>query len=177
MEATKPGVDEMYCSSCGSIIKQRAEICVKCGVRVSTPPLPSTLSATLTNTSSTGATRKGETVNWYVEVIKKYAVFGGRARRKEYWYFFLFSTLASIILAVADRVTGTFSPQVGTGLLGGLYTLAVLIPSIAVGVRRMHDTDRSGWWLLLPIVNLVFLCQDSRPGENQYGPNPKAAAI
>ncbi len=121
-------------------------------------------------------------MNWYIEVLKKYAVFSGRARRKEYWYFFLFNIIATIILGVIDGVTGSFSPEVGMGLLSGIYTLAVLIPSIAVTIRRLHDTDRSGWWLLIilvpligAIVLLVFMVLDSKPGQNQFGSNPKEA--
>ena len=120
-------------------------------------------------------------MNWYLEVLKKYAVFSGRARRKEYWFFVLFNIIISIVLAVIDGVTGSFSPEAGMGLLGGIYTLAVLIPGIAVSVRRLHDTERSGWWLLIylvplgAIVLLVFTAQDSKPGQNQYGANPKEA--
>jgi len=120
-------------------------------------------------------------MNWYLEVLKKYAVFKGRARRKEYWYFFLFNVLISIVLGIIDGMTGSFSPEAGVGLLGGLYGLAVLIPGTAVFVRRLHDTNRSGWWFfiaLVPFVGaiilLVFMVQDSQPDENQYGPNPKA---
>ena len=121
-------------------------------------------------------------MNWYLEVLKKYAVFSGRARRKEYWFFVLFNIIISIVLAVIDGVTGSFSPEAGMGLLGRIYTLAVLIPGIAVSVRRLHDTERSGWWLLIAlvpligaIVLLVFMVQDSKPGQNQYGANPKEA--
>lgn len=123
-------------------------------------------------------------MNWYIGVLKKYAVFNGRARRKEYWYFFLFNIIITLVLAGIDSVTGSFSTAVGMGLLGGIYSLAVLIPGIAVSVRRLHDTDRSGWWLLIslvplagPIVLLVFVVQDSTPGENRYGSNPKSAAV
>jgi uncharacterized membrane protein YhaH (DUF805 family) len=121
-------------------------------------------------------------MNWYLEALKKYAVFSGRARRTEYWMFILFNIIITVVLALIDILTGTFSPQAGVGLLGGLYALAVLIPSIAVTVRRLHDTGRSGWWILIglvpvigTIVLLIFMVQDSQPGENQYGPNPKAA--
>lgn len=121
-------------------------------------------------------------MNWYIQVLKKYADFGGRARRKEYWFFILFNLIISIVLAVIDGVTGSFSAELGMGLLGGIYMLAVLIPSIAVGVRRLHDTDRTGWWLLIvlipligPIVFIIFAVQDSKAEENQYGPNPKSA--
>jgi uncharacterized membrane protein YhaH (DUF805 family) len=122
-------------------------------------------------------------MNWYLTVLKKYAVFGGRARRREYWFFVLFSVIISIVLGIIDGLTGSFSPTVGLGLLSGIYSLAVLIPSLAVGVRRLHDTGKSGWLLLLAliplvgaIVLLVFVCQDSNPGQNQYGPNPKLVA-
>ena len=113
-------------------------------------------------------------MNWYLEVLKKYAVFQGRAGRKEYWYFILFYILTYIVLAIIDGMTGTFSD--GIGLLSGLYSLATLIPSLAVAVRRLHDTNRSGWWLLISlvpiigaIVLLVFMVQESQPGNNQYG--------
>lgn len=122
-------------------------------------------------------------MNWYLEVLKKYAVFSGRARRKEYWYFFLFSLIISIVLAVVDGVTGSFSAEAGVGLLGGIYALAVLIPGLAVSVRRLHDTGRSGWWLLIAlipvigaIVLLVFMVLEGKPGTNQYGSNPKGVA-
>jgi uncharacterized membrane protein YhaH (DUF805 family) len=121
-------------------------------------------------------------MNWYIEVLKKYAIFNGRARRKEYWYYYLFYILIYIVLIIIDVVAGTFSAEAGMGLLSGIYALATLIPSIAVGVRRLHDTNRSGWWLLIglipiigAIVLIVFLASDSKPEENQYGPNPKAA--
>jgi len=119
-------------------------------------------------------------MNWYFEVLKKYARFNGRARRKEYWYFFLFNIIASIILAVVDVGTGSFNEEVGLGFLSGIYTLAVLIPGIAVLIRRLHDTNRSGWWFLIalipiigPIVLLVFTVQAGTSGENQYGSDPK----
>jgi uncharacterized membrane protein YhaH (DUF805 family) len=121
-------------------------------------------------------------MNWYIGVWKKFAVFEGRAARTEYWMFFLFNILIGIVLAVADLATGTFSEETGLGLLGGLYSLAVLIPSIAVTVRRLHDTGRSGWWVLVGLIPLlgvlvllVFMVLDSEPGENAYGPNPKGA--
>jgi uncharacterized membrane protein YhaH (DUF805 family) len=121
-------------------------------------------------------------MNWYLEVLKKYAAFDGRAELKEYWWFSLFSFIIIIVLSVIDIVTGTFNVNIGLGLLGGIYTLAVLTPSIAVSVRRLHDTDRSGWWLLINgipligvIVFLVFTGQCGTPGDNQYGSNPKGA--
>lgn len=122
-------------------------------------------------------------MNWYLVVLKKYAEFSGRARRKEYWYFVLFNILVAIALTFIDGVTGTLNPETGLGLLSGLYALAMLIPSIAVGIRRLHDTSRSGWWFLLilvpligPLVLLFFFVSDSEAGDNEYGSNPKVAS-
>ena len=119
-------------------------------------------------------------MNWYLEVLRKYLVFEGRARRKEYWFFVLFNIIIGIVLALIDRQTGTLNPETGVGFLSGIYSLAVLIPTIAVAIRRLHDTDRSGWWLLIllvPIIGglvlLVFFVLDGTPGSNQFGPNPK----
>ncbi|MBU3907133.1 MAG: DUF805 domain-containing protein [Nanoarchaeota archaeon] len=125
-------------------------------------------------------------MSWYFEVLKKYAVFAGRARRKEYWYFCLFNAIFSIVLSIIDVRIWGFQPVdklsiiFGLGLLGGLYSLAVLIPSLAVTIRRFHDTGKSGWWLLISlvpfvgcIVLLIFLVRDSEPGENRWGANPK----
>jgi uncharacterized membrane protein YhaH (DUF805 family) len=112
-------------------------------------------------------------MNWYFEVLKKYAVFSGRARRKEYWMFVLFNL---IIVFVLGLVIGLIENATNSNLsiLVNIYQLAVLLPSIAVGVRRMHDTDHSGWWLLFPIVNLVFAVSEGTQGDNKYGSDPKA---
>lgn len=123
-------------------------------------------------------------MEWYVKVLKQYADFNGRARRKEYWMFFLINFLISMAIGFVSGFIGGMSqdPSMASGMiiLPLLYSLGVLIPSIAVGVRRLHDTNRSGWWLLVSlvpiigaIVLIVFLVQDSQPGSNQYGPNPK----
>jgi uncharacterized membrane protein YhaH (DUF805 family) len=122
-------------------------------------------------------------MNWYLVALKKYAVFAGRARRKEFWFFTLFNVLIAVTLAMIDMYTGTFDEEVGLGLLSGLYALAMIVPSIAVTVRRLHDTDRSGWWYLLvfvPLIGglviLVFMFLDGTPGSNRFGPNPKEEA-
>ena len=110
-------------------------------------------------------------MNWYLEALKKYAVFNGRARRKEYWMFALFNF---IIIFVLELIGGGSKTTGGSSVPSLIYQLAVLIPSIAVGVRRMHDTNHNGWWVICPIVNLVFAVTDGTQGENSYGPNPKA---
>ena len=118
-------------------------------------------------------------MNWYLAVLRKYVDFSGRARRKEYWYFILISTLISIVLTFIDGLTGSLSPELGMGMLSGIYALAVLVPTIAVAFRRLHDTGRSAWWLLIglipligAIVLLIFFVQDSKE-DNDYGVSPK----
>ena len=121
-------------------------------------------------------------MNWYLEVLKKYAVFTGRARRKEYWYYFLINFVIITLLLIIDNMLGTLDKDAGMGLISGIYALAVLIPGLAVAVRRLHDSDRTGWWVLIalipivgPIVLIFFLIQDSTPGENRFGANPKGS--
>lgn len=118
-------------------------------------------------------------MDYYTKVIKDYAVFSGRARRKEYWMFALINLLISIGISIVAGLIGDKH-----GLLSGLYSLAVLIPGIAVSVRRLHDIGKSGWWLLLiliPIIGwivlLVFAVTDSQPGANAYGANPKEGEV
>jgi len=120
------------------------------------------------------------TVQWYVKVLRQYSDFRGRARRTEYWMFTLVSVLVSVVLAFVDAVLAL--DVGGFGLLGLLYGLAVLLPSLAVGARRLHDTGRSGWWQLIQIVPvigmivlIVFLATDGVRGANSHGPDPKAA--
>ena len=121
-------------------------------------------------------------MEWYLMVWKKFAVFSGRSRRKEYWMFFLFNTLIEFtlcILAMLLMKSGLSGVLYG---LCGLYMLACVIPAIACSVRRLHDTDKSGWLFLLvlipivgPIILLVFFMLAGNPGANQYGPDPKLA--
>lgn len=115
-------------------------------------------------------------IDWFKKVVfENYANFNGRARRKEYWFFALASIIISIILGIIDASAGLTIGEVGTtGILGSIKSLLILIPSIAVGVRRMHDVGKSGWYLLIPIYNLVLACTDSEPGSNEYGENPKS---
>ncbi len=114
-------------------------------------------------------------MEYFVSVLKKYAVFSGRARRKEYWMFVLIATLISIATAAIDYF-------IGGQLINSLYSLAILLPSIAVGARRLHDTGRSGWWQLLaliPIIGwillIIFYVKEGHEDDNDYGSNPKLA--
>jgi len=105
-------------------------------------------------------------MNYYLKVLQNYANFNGRARRKEYWMFVLFNFIASSIL-------GFIGGLLDFPLLANLYSLAVLLPSIAVAVRRMHDVGKSGWYVLIPIYNFILCVTEGNNGENEYGPDPK----
>ncbi len=114
-------------------------------------------------------------MNWYIKVLKNYAVFSGRAQRTEYWMFILFNFIITLALGFVGAAINN------PGVLTGLYSLAVLIPGLAVLFRRLHDTGRSGWWILIflvPVIGalviLVFLVLASEEGENEHGPNPLA---
>jgi uncharacterized membrane protein YhaH (DUF805 family) len=117
-------------------------------------------------------------MQWYLAVLTKYAVFSGRAQRAEYWFFVLFNIIIYVVLGILDQMVLGRGP-----ILVPAYALVVLIPGIAVSVRRLHDIGKSGWWLLIgfvPIVGglilLYFMVLDSQAGDNAYGPNPKAAS-
>ncbi|MDX1350013.1 MAG: DUF805 domain-containing protein [Putridiphycobacter sp.] len=122
-------------------------------------------------------------MEWFLKVVRdNYANFSGRARRQEYWMFTLFSILFSIALAIVDNVLG-FTYGQGSGLLGTVYSLAILIPSIAVGVRRLHDVNKSGWMLLIafiPLIGAIWLivlfATEGDSGSNQYGSDPKTGS-
>ncbi|SEN19935.1 DUF805 domain-containing protein [Actinacidiphila rubida] len=115
-------------------------------------------------------------MRWYIDVLKKYAVFSGRARRKEYWQYTLFTCIALVVLLIVGAVVHTMIPYF-------LYLIAVIVPTLAVGVRRLHDTGKSGWFILLglipavgSIILLVFTCTAGDRGVNAYGPDPKEPA-
>jgi uncharacterized membrane protein YhaH (DUF805 family) len=137
--------------------------------------------------------KMGGVMDWYLMVWKKYAEFNGRSRRKEFWMFVLFNILAALVLAALGGIGLAISENYGGVLFipFGIYYLAMIVPSFAVVVRRFHDTGKSGWnYLLLfvlswipflgiiaSVVILIFVCTDSDPGDNEYGPNPKAAEL
>ncbi len=108
-------------------------------------------------------------MKWYLRVIRyNYANFKGRASRQEYWMFALVNTLIAFGLSMIEGFTGIFGNN-DESILANLYSLVVAIPSIAVGVRRMHDIGKSGWFLLIPIYNFILLVTDSDSDQNQYG--------
>ncbi|MEM9302795.1 MAG: DUF805 domain-containing protein [Pseudomonadota bacterium] len=118
-------------------------------------------------------------MNWYVDVLKKYVAFGGRARRKEYWMFMLINALIVLALGMVDRTLGTWDAALSLGAVSGLYSLAVFLPSLGVTIRRLHDSDKTGWWFLavfVPIIGalilLIFMVTPGTKGSNKYGPDP-----
>ncbi len=123
-------------------------------------------------------------MNWYLKVLKQYADFVGRARRKEYWMFVLFNIIFSVIAMLLDNVLGIAMEEIGYGPVTGIYLLAIILPGLAVAVRRLHDIGKSGWMILITLIPLigsiwllVLLVTDSNPGDNEYGPNPKEIAV
>ena len=118
-------------------------------------------------------------MNYFIQALHRYAEFGGRSGRKEYWHFFLWYFVIYTVLELVDQA---MSGSVVMGWSVAVFTLALLVPSMAVGVRRLHDTDRSGWWLLITlvpilgvIVLIVFSSQNGDAGDNQYGSRPVEA--
>ncbi|MBC3811708.1 DUF805 domain-containing protein [Undibacterium aquatile] len=155
----------VFCRGCGKEIHETAATCPHCGAQ-QTAPAP----------AANIAGDEVQAFDWYVAVLRNYAGFSGRARRKEYWFFLLFNILISTGLTLVDGITGSINISSGMGFLGGLYTLGTFIPAIAVTIRRLHDTNRSGWWMLIAlipligaIVLLVFLASEGQKTENRYG--------
>lgn len=119
-------------------------------------------------------------MEWYLKCWRQYADFSGRARRKEYWMFVLFDAIFALSAVILDNILGLTIGGLFYGVIYLLYSLAVLVPRLAVFVRRMHDIGKSGWMILIafiPIIGSIWLivlcCFDSQVGENRYGVNPK----
>lgn len=144
-------------------------------------------------------------MNWYLQVLKKYAVFNGRSRRKEFWYYILFSLLITIGLVLLDMYFGLFDAKRSIGVLSCIYAVATFLPQTAVAVRRLHDVGKSGWWLwffapsdllqyifhdnksiiiligiytlIVYFVFLYFMVKNGKAEPNQYGTDPKLDPI
>lgn len=168
----------IFCRQCGNQVSDQAAACPKCGAVISSPQ------------QVLGNTNNKASLNGYQYFIKcwqQYADFDGRARRKEYWYFILFhlifyyaatfigGAIIGFILGAQgyDSYTIMQSGAQWGQIAGGIYIIAALLPGIAVGIRRMHDIGKSGWFMLIPIYNLILACTDSEPDTNEYGENPK----
>lgn len=119
-------------------------------------------------------------MKYYLEALKKYADFSGRSRRKEYWLFILFNIFFSIVAMLIDVLAGTRMENQYYGIISILYNIAMVIPTLAVMVRRLHDINRSGWWFLINLIPVigniwffVLMCFDGTLGQNRFGPDPK----
>lgn len=154
----------VFCRGCAKEIHESAPTCPTCGA----PQNPASNGGGPQALASGG--KKNDFIAWGIQPFKKYADFKGRARRKEYWYFFLMVMLIAFVVGISDAI-------LKTSALSNLFSLAVLVPSIAVGVRRLHDTDRSGWWVVVPIVGLVFSFFEGQKAPNRFGPDPKMTGI
>jgi uncharacterized membrane protein YhaH (DUF805 family) len=108
-------------------------------------------------------------MRYYFKVLRRYASVEGRASRAEYWNFLLFSYLFAVALALVEA-------QLRTNFLVMFYNLAIFLPALAVGMRRMHDVGKYGWYMLIPGYNLVLACLPSTTGPNEYGPAPNLPA-
>ena len=123
-------------------------------------------------------------MKWYLKALKQYADFKGRARRQEYWMFVLFNILFGFAAGIVDSILGTSDPQTGGGVIAGLYALVMLVPGIAVTVRRLHDIGKSGWFVLvvfIPLIGVIWLIvmavTEGNPGDNEYGTDPKLEVV
>jgi uncharacterized membrane protein YhaH (DUF805 family) len=110
-------------------------------------------------------------MKWFLMALKKYADFNGRSRRSEYWYFTLFFMVIYIVLFLLTMQVPAF------GILTLIFALGMIVPSIAVAIRRMHDVGKSGWYCLIPIYSLILAFTEGDAGTNEYGPNPKDPAF
>ncbi|HNW82449.1 MAG TPA: DUF805 domain-containing protein [bacterium] len=162
-----------YCNNCGCEISKDESLCSKCSQNIKSDSIIPPSIPTLRQQQIKG-------FGWFLLAVKKYAVFSGRSRRKEYMIYSLFTSLFMLIAIILDNVLGINFNESFRGPIYYTYMLTFLIPGVAVNVRRLHDVGRSEWFclvLLIPIIGAVLFCivvfTDSEPGNNKYGPNPK----
>ena len=171
--ASVRSVNDMKCPTCGNDNPAAAQFCGGCGTN-----LISSEASVGTELPMVGF---GEAIS---RGFRNYATFSGRATRAESWWWVLFTVLAGIVLAVVDTLTGTMGMFGDSGLLGFLFELATLVPSFALGARRLHDIDRSGWWQLLWLVLVIgwivlisWAIKKGDDGQNKYGPAPRQGIL
>lgn len=164
----------MFCTQCRTQVPDSARYCAKCGApTVAEDQAVTRVSAAIEPAAAVPAGQRNQEsgpgpFDYYVKAFANYANFKGRARRGEYWFFVLFNMVATIGAAIIDGF-------LGTELFYGLYVLGSLLPAVAAGVRRLHDVDKSGWFLLVPIYNLVLACTEGTRGPNSFGADPRPA--
>ena len=160
-----------FCTKCGTGLDEGARFCANCGTVIDGVTEEQNPYAPPKQSVPDFSVRRNPW-QYFTGVFKKYAVFRGRARRAEYWWFTLFIGIISFITGILDMVFNLYI--VGdTGLIGTLWSIVIFLPSWGVGVRRLHDCDKSGWFMLIPIYNLILYCTNGTPGPNRFGPDPK----
>jgi uncharacterized membrane protein YhaH (DUF805 family) len=174
----------MFCSKCGSKVEDGVRFCPECGTPVGEPQAMPTQTPVQPQQYQQTAQTNMNAWQYFVSAVKKYAVFNGRARRAEFWWFFLFSALASIVASYIGAFLGMapiiiwvdiYTPVAIGNILYILATIFFFLPGLAVGIRRMHDVGKSGWYYLIPIYNIVLAATAGNTGPNKYGPDPKGA--
>jgi len=176
----------MFCGNCGKEVKPGAAFCPHCGAKTGAvvtaapeqqmppqeEPAPS-IGQPGMHVQSESVPKSVNPWQHFCNVLKKYAVFKGRARRAEFWFFALFYTIFYSVLSAIDAVLGLTIP--GGGVLSWLFFLAIILPGLAVAVRRIHDTDKSGWFILVPVYGFILYFMEGTSGPNRFGPDPKQA--
>lgn len=153
-----PNNSKNLCSKCGVENFKEALFCIKCGNK-------------LGKDTDTDEVDRNNIVNYYLDPIRKYVVFSGRSTRKEYWMFFFINLLIYFALGITEGLLG-INNEGDESVLGTIYQLFIFLPTLAIGVRRMHDTNRSGWCLLIPIYNFIITLMEGTKGNNAYGSSP-----
>lgn len=170
----------MFCGKCGNQLNDGVKFCTKCGAsvgNVQTPPTQPVFQQQVNTQPQyyqqpVDNTTKMSAWGYFVSAMKKYVVFNGRARRAEFWFFTLFYTIFSFVAGFIDGFTGLMITE-SYGILSVLLTLAFFLPGLSVTVRRMHDCDKAGPYMLIPIYGLILLFTAGTVGPNRYGQDPK----
>ena len=164
---------QKHCTQCGSLISEEDKFCGDCGAKI----LNKEDNNNQVKYRNAGNTREQGSFDYYKQALSKYRDFSGRSTRAEYWYFMLYNIIIAILIAIFGVIIGDEE-----GILYFLYLLVVIIPDLAVSVRRLHDIGKSGWILLIGLIPfigflwmLILFTTDSESGANKYGPNAKTA--
>ena len=171
----------MYCSNCGKYNSEDSKFCQYCGSKLAKTSIKDKLVANVGSDTVEGYEekhyqdrnqKKTNILSNYLNVIKKYVDFKGRASRREYWLFFLANLIISFGLGFIEGLLGVNSKS-EESIFVSVYQLFILLPSLAVGVRRMHDANEGGWASIIPIFNLIVASRKGNSETNKYGPPPK----
>ena len=161
----------MYCIKCGNEINPNSKFCRYCGEKIpfiETPKKNISEEKDQPETIETKYKRK----NYYTMAFKKFGVFEGRSSRKEYWMFFLWNIIIAFVLGILEGLFGVYSES-DESIFALTYQLIVLIPHLSLSVRRMHDVNKSGWFIFVPIYNLILFLRQGDLGDNEYGSSPR----